>query len=151
MPGTDRKSADAEPSWRRRKRARILPGAQLDTLLLTLLREARVPLSAYALADHLHEHGRHLAMPSIYRSLERLVLDRRIEKVQTLSAFRIRDVAQAVLLVCIQCGRTEAMPASQEQNALIGRITAEGFSVATVAFEVAGRCGECLAQPTRSS
>lgn len=134
---------DAPSSWTRRKRAPVVPGAELDALLIAILGESRFPLSAYELADHLHEQGRHIAMPSIYRSLERLSLRCAIEKVQTLSAFRLRDQPGAILLICERCGRTEAMPVPDAHDAITGRIAEAGFAITTVSFEVSGTCLDC--------
>ncbi len=90
-----------------RKRAPVFPGPMLDQTLIDLLTQADVPLSAYDLASRLRERGRQMAVMSIYRALDRLCATNAIEKVETLSAYRVKDIPNAILTICPEtCGMT---------------------------------------------
>ena len=79
-----------------RVRAPSIPGKVLDELVLDALAAADTPLGACDIAERLRHGGRHVAMISLYRSLERLCAEEQIEKVATITAFRIRDVPHAL-------------------------------------------------------
>jgi Fur family zinc uptake transcriptional regulator len=125
---------------RLRKRAPSFPAGLLDSSLLELLSQAERPLSAYNLVSLLREKGRQMAVMSVYRSLERLCARGLIDKVEMLSAFRIRDVPKEALLICIDCGATQPLAVSDLRDALMQRVAHTGFSPGTIALEVAGLC-----------
>jgi Fur family zinc uptake transcriptional regulator len=128
---------------RLRKRAPSFPADLLDSSLLELLSQAERPLSAYNLVSLLREQGRQMAVMSIYRSLDRLCARGLIDRVEMLSAFRIRDVPKAALLICIDCGTTQPLAVSDLRDSLMRRVAYTGFSPGTVALEVAGLCPAC--------
>ena len=124
----------------------IIPASCLDTLVVTALRTSPVPLGAYAIADRLRDQGHRVVIPSIYRSLRRLSGAGVVEKVEMLSAYRIRDGDKQLRLVCLKCGRTAAHPIPELYDLLIASVQRTGFEISNVAFEIAGRCSECDGQ-----
>jgi len=128
---------------RLRKRAPSFPAGLLDSSLLELLSQAERPLSAYNLVSLLREQNHQMAVMSVFRSLDRLCARGLIEKVEMLSAFRIRDVPKAVLLICIDCGATQPLAVSDMRDVLMQRVAHTGFSPGMIAFEVAGLCAAC--------
>lgn len=126
-----------------KKRAPVFPGAAMDKKIVEVLGRSEVPLSAYEVADHLRERGHHIAMMSIYRSLDRLCGRQRAEKVETLSAFRLKDASKAVLMICISCGRTSALPAPAQLDTIERAVKRTGFEGARLAVEIIGYCAEC--------
>jgi len=126
-----------------RRRADILPGAELDRCVTGILAGTDVPLGAYDIAAALRGAGRHAVVASIYRSLERLRASGAVEKVETCSAFRIRDVPEAALMVCSECGVVAALPISGPYAAIARAIAGTGFTVGHIALEATGLCREC--------
>ncbi len=132
-----------------RKRAPVFPAERLDQALIDLLAQADIPLSAYDIAARLRDLGRPLAVMSIYRALDRLCSRNAIEKIGMLSAYRIKDIPKAVLTICVSCGETRPLPASDVYDELEGVVVRSGFLPASMALEVAGLCADCRTQAER--
>ena len=143
-PDADRTSAlSCKAARSSRKRAAIVPGALLERILLDILANDDVPLSAYALAAGLRAHGRAVPMPSIYRALDRLVSNGAIERVETRSAYRIRDKVEAVLMICVLCGRTTSLAVPAEHQSLMLALRDQAFAIHGLALEATGLCSTC--------
>ena len=127
----------------RRKRAPILPGSVLDELILEALGGSDVPLGAYAIAGCLRDRWRPGNVMAIYRSLDRLAKRGLVERVESLSAYRPRTVAQAVLLACSQCGTTTPLPVIAEFQRIEQAVRVTGFALDKLALEAVGVCEQC--------
>ncbi len=128
-----------------RRRGQVFPASALDEAIMILLAQAVVPLSAYDLVELLRQQGRRVVAMSVYRSLDRLCARDMIHKVEMLSAYRIRDVKQPVLMICIGCGSALPFAAAELHQILSERLAREGFTPSRIAFEVAGLCTQCQA------
>jgi Fe2+ or Zn2+ uptake regulation protein len=138
---------DEAQVWARPIRIRsTIPASHLDELILSALRTSSVPLSAYRIADRLHDHGHRVVIPSIYRSLRRLSDKGTIEKVEMLSAYRIAEGEKQLRLVCQECGRTITHSIPELYDVLVASARRTGFDIAKVALEMAGRCSTCREQ-----
>jgi len=126
-----------------RARAPIIPGKVLDKVVLDALAIADTPLGAYDIAESLRHGGWHVAMASLYRSLDRLCAEERIEKVVTIAAFRIKDVRHALLMICVKCGVTTPLAVPSCYQTLENAVGGTGFSIAKLALEAAGLCKTC--------
>lgn len=115
----------------------------LDRSLLELLGESDVPLSAYDLLARLRERGRYMMAASIYRALDRLCARKLIEKVEMLSAFRVKDVPRSILMICERCRRTRPLPVPAVHESLAKSVTRVGFLARAFALEASGLCAEC--------
>lgn len=98
----------------------------------------------------LREAGIIVSAVSTYRAIERLHQHGAIERVQMLSAFRILDRTEAMLLVCTSCGRTESVAVPEQRHSLLDALSPSGFVPSSVAIEVGGRCAECAAEQDRN-
>jgi Fur family zinc uptake transcriptional regulator len=127
----------------RRKRAPILPGSVLDELILEALGGCDVPLGAYAIAGCLRDRCRPSNVMAIYRSLDRLAKRGLVERVESLSAYRLRTTAQAVLLACSQCGTTTPLPVIGEFQRIEQAVKSTGFAIDKLALEAVGVCEQC--------
>lgn len=126
-----------------RKRAPILPGPVLDELILETLGGTDVPLGAYAIAGRLRERCRPGNVMAIYRSLERLAKRGRVERVESLSAYRLRTAAQAVLMACSHCGITTPLQIPPEFQSIEQKVRDAGFALDRLALEAVGTCEQC--------
>lgn len=131
------------PGRPRRTRAEILPGVVLDGLIVELLGLTEVPLGAYPIADLLRERGRSGHIMAIYRSLDRLCKRGVIERVESLSAYRLHTTSEAVLLACTRCGTTTTLPVPSEFDAIVAAVRGTGFALGKLALEAVGVCGFC--------
>ncbi len=127
----------------KRTRAPALPGTELDRMVTEILTHSEVPLSAYDLIARISERGRLIAGMTVYRSLDRLCGEERIEKVEMLSAYRIKDRPKAVLLICTVCRRATSLAVPVHYNALAQALKAIGFASDRLVIEAAGKCADC--------
>lgn len=132
---------EGEP--RIRKRASIRPAPVLDEMVLNALAASARPLSAYHIADRLEDRRGAAQVASVYRSLERLTQARRIERVETLSAFRLAEKADGILLVCAQCGQTSTLPLPMTRAEMATEAIASGFQPSRLVIEALGHCRPC--------
>lgn len=128
---------------RRRGRSPGVPGAVLEQTLLDALGRTATPLSAYALVSNLRDLGCYVPVVSVYRALDRLIERDLIQKVETLSAYRVRDKAAGVLLVCTHCGRTTSLSMPSEYGNIVHGLPTEDFDLQRLAIEAAGQCALC--------
>ncbi|WP_298670685.1 Fur family transcriptional regulator [uncultured Sphingomonas sp.] len=128
------------------KRATILPGATLDAIVLDALVTSQKPLSVYQLVALVADRGYQLPAMSIYRSIDRLELSGAVERVQMLSAYRVRDKPQCVLAICTECGDTISIAVPDQHEALRRAIAGQQFAVSELSLEASGKCSSCLAR-----
>ena len=126
-----------------RRRAPVCPAPVLDAAILAALADSEVPLSAYDVISVLDRGGRRMAPMSVYRALDRMCARRQIQKVEMVSAYRVRSENPGALLVCTSCGRATALPMATLHEELNGAVVAAGFAPSVTAVEVAGQCAEC--------
>jgi len=127
----------------RRIRAPSVPASDLDSMIVDLLSGTDTPLSAYDLVERIRERGRRVVPMSVYRALDRLCARDAVQKVEMLSAYRVRDVSNPILLICMGCGSIAPVDADDLHHALAERLAISGFRARIVAVEVAGLCGPC--------
>jgi Fur family zinc uptake transcriptional regulator len=135
-------------------------GANLTELrrhVLGLVLDAASPTGAYELLDRLRQTGRGAAPPTVYRSLDFLLAQGLIHKVQRLSAF-VGCVAGCIagpedeghkhaaqFLICRACGRVIELTNDEVSAALARAAKEAGFSVSNARIEADGLCRSCEA------
>ena len=139
-------------------------GANLTELrrhVLGLILDAASPTGAYELLDRLRQTRRGAAPPTVYRTLDFLLGQGLIHRVERLSAF-VGCVAgctaqadgenhthAAQFLICRKCGRVVEMQ-DQEVSSVLARAAKEaGFSISTATIEAEGLCTTCRGAPAR--
>jgi Fur family zinc uptake transcriptional regulator len=141
-------------------------GATLTELrrqVLGMILDAAAPTGAYELLDRLRQTRRGAAPPTIYRTLEFLLEQGLIHRVERLSAF-VGCVAgctadpdgeshahAAQFLICRNCGRVVEMQ-DHDVAAVLTRVAKEaGFTIGNATVEAEGLCSTCrsAAPPTR--
>jgi Fur family zinc uptake transcriptional regulator len=126
-----------------RKRASTCPAPVLDEMVTRVLDASPRPLSAYHIADRLEGRRGASQVASVYRSLERLMRAERVERVETLSAFRIADPPGGILLICEECGTTRILSCPQTRKDLTLQIHGSSFRLDRLVIEAVGRCAQC--------
>jgi len=133
-------------------------GAKLTELrrhLLGMILDAASPTGAYELLDKLRHTRRGAAPPTVYRTLEFLLDQGLVHRVERLSAF-VGCVAgctaepdgeshshAAQFLICRQCGRVTEMQ-SHDVSVVLARAAKEaGFTIGSATVEAEGLCSTC--------
>lgn len=128
-------------------------GVQLTALrrqVLGLLADSAAPLTAYALIDELARlQGRQVAPPTVYRTLDFLVENGFVIKVESRNAFAVCDSPghhhHGILLICTRCGVTDEVDDHDVDATLSRRAAASGFAIDKQMVELEGICGRCRA------
>lgn len=128
-------------------------GVQLTALrrqVLGLLADSPAPLTAYALIDGLARlQGRPVAPPTVYRTLDFLIENGFVIKVESRNAFAICDSPghhhHGILLICTRCGATDEVDDHDVDATLSRRAAASGFRIDKQMVELEGVCGRCMA------
>lgn len=116
--------------------------------VLTTLRQASEPLSAYALLDRLREQGFSAPM-QVYRALERLANDGLVHRLATLNAYVPCNHAVdcqhgfRAFAICDQCGHVDEF-SERDLGRCINRWTeSKAFSLRSSTIELHGKCADC--------
>jgi Fur family transcriptional regulator, zinc uptake regulator len=144
-------------------------GANLTELrrhVLGLILDAASPTGAYELLDRLRQTRRGAAPPTVYRTLDFLLGQGLIHRVERLSAF-VGCVAgctadpggdtggeshshAAQFLICRACGRVIEMQDHHVAIVLARAAKDAGFSINSATIEAEGLCGACRSTAGRS-
>jgi Fur family transcriptional regulator, zinc uptake regulator len=144
-------------------------GANLTELrrhVLGLILDTASPTGAYELLDRLRQTRRRAAPPTVYRTLDFLLEQGLIHRVERLSAF-VGCVAgctadpdseshthAAQFLICRECGRVVEMQDHHVSTVLARAAKDAGYSILSATIEAEGLCSTCratLAGRTRAS
>lgn len=149
-----RGAEDPRGAWLRRVEAlcgeRNVQLTSLRRQVLGLLADSAAPLTAYALIDELAKlQGRQVAPPTVYRTLDFLVENGFVIKIESRNAFAICDSPghhhHGILLICTRCGVTDEVDDHDVDATLARRAHASGFRIEKQMVELEGVCGRCLA------
>jgi Fur family zinc uptake transcriptional regulator len=144
---------DARGAWLRRVEAlcgeRNVQLTALRRQVLGLLADSAAPLTAYALIDGLAKlQERQVAPPTVYRTLDFLVENGFVIKIESRNAFAVCDSPghhhHGILLICTRCGVTEEVDDHDVDATLARRAEASGFRIEKQMVELEGTCGRCL-------
>ena len=145
---------DGRAAWL--KRVEVLcgeRGVQLTTLrrqVLGLLAGSAAPLTAYALIDELARlQGRGVAPPTVYRTLDFLMDNGFVIKIESRNAFAVCDSPghhhHGILLICTRCGAADEVDDHDVDATLLKTASAAGFKIDKQMVELEGVCGRCVA------
>jgi Fur family transcriptional regulator, zinc uptake regulator len=140
-------------------------GANLTALrrqVLGLILDASSPTGAYELLDRLRLTRRSAAPPTVYRTLDFLIDQGLIHRVERLSAF-VGCVAGCTVdpdeeaqthapqfLICRDCGRVVEMR-NHDVSAVLAQAAEEArFSVCAATIEAEGLCSTCRSAPSQA-
>lgn len=127
-------------------------GARLTPLrrsVLELILTAETPATAYQLLDRLQQTRKGAAPPTIYRTLDFLIEQRLVHKVERLNAFvpccepgRLHERPMQ-FLICRQCGRVTELADEVITRAILQAAHLEGFHPGAAVVELEGLCATC--------
>ena len=140
-------------------------GANLTELrrhVLGLILDAASPTGAYELLDRLRQSRRGAAPPTVYRTLDFLLEQGLIHRIERLSAFvgciagctaepdESAHTHAAQFLICRACGRVVEMQNHDVSMVLTRAAKQAGFSVSSATVEAEGLCSTCRAAANRA-
>ncbi len=122
-------------------------GKQMQTEILSILRDSRSPHSAYTLLDRLQETYPKIAPPTVYRALAALGERGQIHRLESLNAY-VACQSEAhnqtsVLSICEDCGVVEETFEPDIFSRLSAALRESGFSAQRHIIEVNGICANC--------
>lgn len=127
-------------------------GAQLTELrreVLALVFKAKGPVTAYQLLDQLKTTRKSAVPPTIYRSLEFLLENGLVHKIERLNAFvSCADAdhhhADAQFLICKNCGAVTELEDHAISEAIALAASKRGFKPNQTVVEIDGFCASCI-------
>ena len=122
-------------------------GKQMQTEILSILRDSRSPHSAYTLLDRLQETYPKIAPPTVYRALAALGERGQIHRLESLNAYVAcqseAHYQTSVLSICEDCGVVEETFEPDIFSLLSAALRKSGFSAQRHIIEVNGICASC--------
>jgi Fur family zinc uptake transcriptional regulator len=116
--------------------------------ILTCLRKAKEPMSAYAILDRVRNAGISHP-PTVYRALNELMQKGMVHRLQSRAAFIACDHGacdgKLAFAICRQCGKVVEIPLSDEGQAALLDLAPDEIVPDQVTVEIAGLCGDCRA------
>ena len=119
--------------------------------ILTCLRDAKEPMSAYAILDRVRGAG--IAHPpTVYRALNELMQKGMVHRLQSRSAFIACGHGACdgkfAFATCRRCERVVEIALSDDDQAALLGLAPEEISPEQVTLEIAGLCQDCQSQPS---
>jgi Fur family zinc uptake transcriptional regulator len=119
--------------------------------ILSCLRKARGPMSAYAILDHVRISGISHP-PTVYRALNELMQKGMVHRLQSKSAFIACGHGACdgkfAFAICRQCDKVVEIPLSDKDQAALLALAPEQIAPEQVTLEIAGLCEACRPDAT---
>ncbi len=116
--------------------------------ILTCLRRAKEPMSAYAILDRVRTAGISHP-PTVYRALNNLMQKGMVHRLQSRSAFIACGHGACdgkfAFAICRQCGKVVEIPLSDTDEAALLGLAPDQIMPDRVTVEIAGFCEACRA------
>ena len=116
--------------------------------ILSCLRKAKEPMSAYAILDRVRTAGISHP-PTVYRALADLMQKGMVHRLELRSAFIACGHGgcdgKFAFAICRQCGRVVEIPLSDDDQAALLGLVPDEIAPERVTLEIAGLCKSCRA------
>jgi Fur family transcriptional regulator, zinc uptake regulator len=122
-----------------------------QTQILSCLRKARGPMSAYAILDRVRISGISHP-PTVYRALNELMQKGMVHRLESKSAFIACGHGACdgkfAFAICRQCDKVVEIPLSDKDQAALLALAPEQIAPEQVTLEIAGLCEACRPDAT---
>ena len=112
--------------------------------VLSALRKAKEPLSAYAILDRVRVAG---IPPTVYRALNDLIRLGMVHRLQSRSAFVACDHGscngKAAFAICRQCQKVVEISLSDKDERVLLALSPKDLAAEQITLEIAGLCEAC--------
>jgi Fur family zinc uptake transcriptional regulator len=116
--------------------------------ILSCLRKAKEPMSAYAILDRVRTAGISHP-PTVYRALNDLMRKGMVHRLESRSAFIACGHGgcdgKLAFAICRQCGKVVEIPLSDDDQAALLGLVPDEIAPERVTLEIAGLCEACRA------
>lgn len=131
-----------------RRRVKLTP---LRRRILELVWRSHAPVGAYEILELLAaSEGRRAAPPTVYRSLDFLIEQGLVHRIESLNAFagcaHPESAHEAQYLICDDCGDAVEIEIDGLDRQIGKAAAAQGFEVGGRTIEVRGHCQTCRGQ-----
>ena len=116
----------------------------IDELVQGILAAGKGPLSAYDIAGQASQGGHRIVPAQVYRTLARLIRQRRVLRVEMLSAYVLRPASADLCLVCLEC-RSVQLIENEALRTIHADAVGRRFRLAVAPVEAGGLCEACVA------
>jgi len=114
--------------------------------VLSCLRKAKAPLSAYAILDRVRVAGISHP-PTVYRALNDLIQLGMVHRLESRAAFVACDHGscngKAAFAICRECGKVVEISLNDKDERRLLALTPEEIAAEQVTLEIAGLCEAC--------
>jgi Fur family transcriptional regulator, zinc uptake regulator len=114
--------------------------------ILSCLRKAKEPLSAYAILDRVRAFGISHP-PTVYRALSDLIELGMVHRLKSRAAFIACDHGgcdgRAAFAICGTCEKVVEIPLSSKEEKALLALAPKGIEAKQVTLEIAGLCEAC--------
>ena len=114
--------------------------------VLSCLRKAKAPLSAYAILDRVRVAGISYP-PTVYRALNDLIELGMVHRLESRSAFVACDQGscngKAAFAICRECGKVVEISLSDKDERELLALTPKHITAEQITLEIAGLCASC--------
>jgi Fur family zinc uptake transcriptional regulator len=121
---------------------------QLRRRVLELVWRSHRPVGAYDLLEQLRPKSRRAAPPTVYRSLDFLLANKLIHRIDSLNAFigcnQPGHDHDAQFFICNRCGEAAELIDPQVEQALTQDARHLGFDIQRQTIEITGLCKRCI-------
>lgn len=118
----------------------------LDALVLNLLAASNRPISAYDISDRSIVAGQSIVPNQVYRTLARLIDQGLVHRVESLSAYMLKQQSFDGCLICDQCHAVQILSDPDLFARLQDCAHRFGFAVDRTVVEMHGCCRDCATQ-----
>lgn len=116
-------------------------------IVLGILTEARVPMTAYEMLGRLRDDTPKIAPPTVYRALNQLIASHDIHRLESINAYAAcqhdHHQTASIFSICDACGATDEHVDETAVNVLSALSMRNGFVPNRQIIEVHGQCAEC--------
>ncbi len=131
-------------------RSRGLRLTELRQAVLELVWDSHRPVGAYDLLEDLGKRRGRVAPPTVYRTLDFLVANGLVHRIESLNAFvgcaaGPGEPHDSSFLICTDCGRAAELDDPRIATAITETLQESGFRAQRRTIEVAGCCADCAA------
>ena len=117
----------------------------LDALILDLLARSNRPISAYDISHRSMDVGRPVVPNQVYRTLARLIERGLVHRVESLSAYMLRQRSFDGCMICDQCHTVQLLSNPEVISGLEDYAQRLGFAIERTVVELHGHCRDCEA------
>ena len=117
----------------------------LENIVLTAIVGAARPVSAHGLVALLAQRGERLAASQAYRTLERLMANGDVVRIETINAYRPARSGEVErpALICRSCRKSSTIDHSNFGERLMLLSSSRGFRTFRFVLEIVGTCPDC--------